>query len=172
MAIVMDTDGFLLSFNNTFLISLQRERYILSNIRFKFITEGRPVMYRTFKTYEEFYDYYAATLTDRKLYCLTGRYLVLESINLVNEKLNFPNSYWVRTIPTNIQVQKNFKLDNYRNKFNTRNVEKYDKYLYRKFTNYMKDINSVTTYRKTKYIDSCWIDPDYFRSDILGLLTV
>ena len=172
MAIRNDIDGLLLSFNNLFLLNLRREKYELSALRFKFEIEGRPPFYRTFSTYEEFYEYYLDTLAESKLNCLVGRFLVLESINLVNGKLNFPNSYHIRTITRNIQVQKNFKLDSFRRKFNDSQVELYDKYLFKRFTDYITDINSLVKFRKDLYIESCWIDPDYFKSEYIQLLTV
>ena len=75
MAVRNDIDGLLLSFNNLFLLNLRREKYELSSLRFKFEVEGRPPVYRTFSTYEEFYEYYLDTLENSKLNCLVGRFL-------------------------------------------------------------------------------------------------
>ena len=172
MAVRKDIDGLLLIFNNQFLINLRREKYTLSNIRFKFIVDGRPPMYRTFKDYDEFYEYYLDTLDDSQLNCLVGRFMILESIKLVNGKLNFPNSYYVRTIPSLLQIQENFKLDNFRKEFNTSQTALYNKYLYKRFTDYITDINNLINFRKDLYIESCWINPDYFKSEYIQLLTV
>ena len=172
MATLQDFDGLLLAFNNKFLTNLIREKYELSKIRFKFISLNRNPMYRTFATYQDFYAYFNSILTDENLTCLNGKVAVLESIELVNGKLNFPNSYYARTITSKVQVQKNFKYDAYRSKFNDSQVELYQKYLTRKFTNYLTDISTLTQFRKSQYIESCWIDPDYFDGDLVQLLTV
>ncbi len=172
MATLQDYDGLLLAFNNKFLTNLIGEKYKLSKIRFKFISINRNPMYRTFATYQDFYNYFVSILASGERSCLSGRFAVLESIELENEKLNFPNSYYVRTITSKVQVQKNFKYDSYRSKFNDSQVELYQKYLNRRFNNYVKDISTLTTFRKQQYIESCWIDPDYFKGDLIQLLTV
>lgn len=172
MATLQDYDGLLLAFNNKFLINLIGEKYKLTKIRFKFISINRNPMYRTFATYQDFYNYFVSILASGERSCLSGRFAVLESIELENEKLNFPNSYYVRTITSKVQVQKNFKYDSYRSKFNDSQVELYQKYLNRRFNNYVKDISTLTTFRKQQYIESCWIDPDYFKGDLIQLLTV
>ncbi len=172
MATLQDYDGLLLAFNNKFLLNLIGEKYTLSKIRFKFLSINRNPMYRTFSTYEDFTKFFSSILADPQRSCISGRFPVIESIELSNQKLNFPNSYYVRTITTNVQVQKNFKYDSYRNKFNDSQVELYQKYLNRRFNNYIKDISTLTTFRKQQYIESCWIDSDYFTGDIVQLLTV
>ena len=172
MAQLQDYDGLLLAFNNKFLTNLIGEKYKLSKIRFKFLSINRNPMYRTFATYEDFVKFFASILNDPQRSCMSGKFAVLESIELVNEKLNFPNSYYARTITTNVQVQKNFKFDSYRSKFNDSQVELYQKYLNRKFNNYITDVSTLTTFRKQQYIQSCWIDPDYFVGDLIQLLTV
>lgn len=172
MATLQDYDGLLLSFNDKFLTNLIREKYTLSKIRFKFLSINRKPMYRTFATYQDFYNYFSSVLSDPSRVCLNGRFAVLESIELVNGKLNFPNSYYVRTITSKVQVQKNFKYDKYRSKFNDSQVELYQKYLNRKFTNYLTDVSTLTTFRKQQYIESCWIDPNFFDGDLIQLLTV
>ena len=172
MPILKDYDGLLLSFNDKFLTNLIRERYALSKLRFKFLSVQRPPSYRTFQTYQDFYTYFSSIIIDPQRICLNGKFAVLESVEVVNQSLKFPNSYYVRNITQRVNVQNNFKLDNYRNKFNTSQVDVYNKYLTRKFTNYMKDISTLTTLRKQNYIESCWIDPDYFVGDTIQLLTV
>ena len=92
MAVVEDIDGLLLFFNNTFLTKLAQEKFSLKKMRFKFSEKGRPSVYRTFNSLLEFNAYFYSTLSDPNLQCLTGRISVLESIEVVNEKLNFPNS--------------------------------------------------------------------------------
>ena len=114
MAVVKDFDGLLLDFNNRFLSNLIREKYDISNIRFKFVYVGRSPMYRTFPTYQDFYNYFISVITDPNWSCINGRFAMIESIKCSNQKLNFPNSYYVRTITSKVQVQKNFKLDEYR----------------------------------------------------------
>lgn len=172
MATLQDYDGLLLAFNNKFLLNLIGEKYKLSKIRFKFLSINRSPMYRTFASYQDFYNYFVSILASPERSCISGRFAVLESIELENEKMNFPNSYYVRTITSKVQVQKNFKYDSYRSKFNDSQVELYQKYLNRRFNNYVTDISTLTTFRKQQYIESCWIDPDYFKGDLIQLLTV
>ena len=173
MATVQDIDGLLLIFNSKFLSNLEGEKYILSQMRFKFVSNiGLAPMYRTFSTVPEFTNYYLNILNDPNVSCLTGRFPVLESIRLENKKLNFRNNYYARVITTGVKVQNDFKLDNYREKFNKSQVELYNKYLTKKFTNYMTDINNLIKFRRDLYIESCWIAPDYFKSDKIVLLTV
>ena len=166
-------DGLLLSFNDKFLVNLIREKYTLSKIRFKFLTISGRNTHRTFATYQDFYTYFVSILTDPKRVCINGSFAVLESIELNNGKLNFPNSFYVRNITTQaLNIQKNFKYDGYRKKFNDSQVELYKKYLNRRFVNYAKDAATLTKFRKQNYIESCWIDPDYFIGDEIQLLTV
>ena len=103
-------DGVLLAFNNKFLSNLIEENYEISNIRFKYVSNSRSAMYRTFSTYQDFVTHFSAFLNDPAFACLSGSFIVMESISLVNNKLNFANSYIVRNITTNVNVQKN--LDN------------------------------------------------------------
>ena len=172
MATLPDYDGLLLAFNNKFLTNLIREKYILTQIRFKFISLNQKPMYRTFATYLDFYTYFQSILTNKDAHCLVGKVAVIESIKCNNEKLKIPNIYNVRNITTTPNVQVDFKLDEYRKKFNKSQVELYKKYLNRRFLNYMKDIATLSKFRKEQYIESCYIDPDYFDGDIVQLITV
>tara|TARA_Y100001972_G_C7544573_1_gene273926 strand:- start:73 stop:591 length:519 start_codon:yes stop_codon:yes gene_type:complete len=172
MPTLQDYDGLLLSFNDKFLTNLIGERYELSKIRFKFLSIQRNPMYRTFATYQDFYTYFSSILTDPRRICITGRFPVIESIDIVNESLNFPNTYHVRNVTTGANIQLDFKFDSLRRKTQENQVKTYQKYLNRKFTNYLKDVSTLTTIRKQNYIDSCWIDPEFFEGDTIQLLTV
>ena len=172
MATLQDYDGLLLAFNNKFLLNLIGEKYTISKIRFKFLSINRNPMYRTFASYEDFYKFFQTVLSDPQRACINGRFAVLESIECSNQKLNFPNSYYVRTITTKVQVQKNFKYDSFRSKFNDSQVQLYQTYLNRRFNNYTKDVSTLTTFRNQQYMQSCWIDTDYFDGDLVQLLTV
>ena len=172
MAVLPDYDGLLLSFNNKFLTNLIQEKYILTKIRFKFLSIQRSSSYQTFETYQDFYTYFASILSDPNRACLSGKFPVLESIYLDNEKMNFANSYVARNITTGVNVQKNFKYDSYRKSFNSSQADLYQKYLVRRFTNYLTDVSTLTKLRQQQYIESCWIDPNYFVGDTIQLLTV
>jgi len=173
MASVQDTDGLLLTFNSKFLTNLEGEKYSILQMRFKFQSSiGLAPVYRSFSSIAEFRIFYLTLLNDPNVNCLTGRYPILESIRLVNKKLNFSNSYYARVITSGVNVQTNFKLDNYRDTFNKSQVELYKKYLTNKFTNYMADINTLIKFRQNLYVESCWISPNYFKSDRIVLLTV
>ena len=172
MSTLQDYDGLLLSFNDKFLTNLIGERYAISKIRFKFISINRSPMYRTFPTYDEFYKYFSSVLIDPQRVCINGRFAVIESIDVVNESLNFPNVYHIRNVTKGINIQLDYKLDNYRNAFNESQVKTYQTYLNRKFVNYITDISTLTTIRKQNYIESCYIDPEYFVGETIQLLTV
>ena len=173
MATVQDIDGLLLTFNAKFLSNLEGEKYVLSQMRFKFQSNiGLAPMYRSFSTIAEFRNFYSNLLNDPNVNCLTGRFPILESIKLANNKLTFSNSYYARVITSGVRVQTDYKLDNYRDTSYKRQVELYKKYLLTKFTNYMIDINNLISFRKNLHIESCWIDPDYFKSTKITLLTV
>ena len=172
MAALQELDGLLISFNNKFLMNLIQEGYDLSKIRFKFNDFRRPSSYRTFATYSDFATYFSPILNDPNGYCRCGKFAVIESINLSNQKLNFPNSYYARTITSKLQIQKNFKYDSYRKTFNDSQANLYQKYLTRRFTNYLTDFNTLRFARNQQYIDSCYVDLDYFEGDQNQLLTV
>ena len=172
MTVLPDYDGLLLSFNNKFLTNLIQEKYTLTKIRFKFLSIHRSSSYQTFATYQDFYAYFVSILTDPNRACLSGKFPVLESVYLDNEKMNFANSYVARNITTSVNVQKNFKYDAYRKSFNNSQADLYQKYLVRRFTNYLTDVSTLTKLRQQQYIESCWIDPDYFIGDTIQLLTV
>ena len=165
-------DGVLLAFNNKFLSNLIEENYEVSNIRFKYVSNSRAAMYRTFSTYQDFALHFSPFLNDPAFTCLSGAFLVMESISLVNNKLNFANSYIVRNITTNVNVQKNFKYDSYRKTFNDSQANLYQTYLNKTFVNYLKDAGTLTKLRQQQYIESCWIDPNYFNGDSIQLLTI
>jgi len=165
-------DGVLLAFNNKFLSNLIEENYDISNIRVKYVYSNRASMYRTFSTYQDFTNFFIAFLTDPEIACLSGAFLIIESMTLVNNKMNFANSYVARNITTGVNVQRNFKYDAYRKKFNESQTKLYQTYLTRRFTNYLTDCNTLIKLRNQKYIESCWIDIDYFKGDSFQLLTV
>ncbi|HBY67638.1 MAG TPA: hypothetical protein DEG69_07730 [Flavobacteriaceae bacterium] len=172
MPTLQDYDGLLLSFNDKFLTNLIRERYSISNIRFKFLSIHRPPMFRTFSTYDDFYAYFSTILIDPQRICINGKFAIIESIDVNNQSLNFPNTYHIRNVSRNLNIQKDFKFDSYRKEFVEKQVETYKRYLTTRFSNYMKDIETLTIVRKQNYIESCWIDPDYFIGDQIQLLTV
>lgn len=172
MATLQDFDGLLLAFNNRFLTNLIGERYSLAQLRFKFLSIHRSPMYRTFATYEDFYAYFQSIFLDKDLVCLNGKVAVLESIVVTNESLKFPNKYHIRNITNNLNIQDDFKFDSFRKEFIESQVKTYNKYLNRQFTNYITDIATLTKFREQNYIESCWIDPDYFIGDEIQLLTV
>jgi len=165
-------DGILLAFNNKFLTNLIEENYSISNIRFKYTSANRPSVYRTFATYQDFVTFFRPFLSDPNYACLSGQFLILESISLDNNKMNFDNSYVARNITKNVNVQRNFKYDAYRKKFNESQTKLYQSYLTRRFTNYLTDTNTLIKLRNQQYIESCWIDIDYFEGDSFQLLTV
>jgi hypothetical protein len=126
--------------------------------------------YRTYATIEKLYEAFKVILADPDFLCYTGMYGMIESCKIKNLSLNFENRYTVKTISSRLQVQRNFKYDSYRNKFNTSQVENYEKYMYKKFNLYKQDIDTLIAYRSSLYIDPCWIDPDYFDGDSLKLV--
>jgi len=172
MAVLQGYDGLLLAFNNKFLTNLIGENYTLTKIRFKFLSVSRSSMYRTFSTYQDFAMTFASVLNDPNLSCVSGQFPVLESVYLENNKLNFKNSYVARNITTGVNVQKDFKYDAYRKTFNDSQANLYQRYLTRKFTNYLTDAQTLTKVRQEQYIESCWIDIDYFKGSSIQLLTV
>ena len=165
-------DGVLLVFNNTFLSNLIEENYEISKIRFKYVSNSRSSMYRTFATYQDFVVHYSALLNDPGFACLSGPLPILESMTLINNKLNFENSYVARNITTSVNVQKNFKYDSYRKTFNESQAKLYQTYLTKRFINYLKDASTLTNLRQQQYIDGCYIDPNYFKDDSLQMLTI
>jgi len=172
MAALQDVDGLLLFFNQTFLTKLQQEKFSFTKLRVKFFGKGKSTTYRTFANFAEFQLFFKATLEDPNLQCAVGRAIVIESVNIINNKLNFPNSYYARTIPTLLNVQENFKYDSFRDtKIKTRS-DVYQKYLYKRFTNYMKDINMLLSIQNETYIDECYIEKFYFEKKFAELLTV
>ena len=169
---ITSSDGVLLVFNNTFLLNLIGENYEISKIRFKYVSNSRTSMYKTFSTYKDFALYFSAFLNDPGFACQTGPFLILESMNLINNKLNFENSYVARNITSSVNVQKNFKYDSYRKTFNESQAKLYQTYLTKRFANYLKDTGTLINLRQQQYIDGCYIDPNYFKGDSLQLLTI
>ena len=165
MAVIEDIDGLLLQFNNTFLTKLAK-------MRFRFEEKGRPTMYRTFGSLLEFNQYFYSTLSDPNLQCLTGRISILESISVKNDKLNFENSYYVRNISNGINVTPDFKYDSFRESKIKNRANVYKEYLLKRFTNYMKDINTLLLSKDQLYIEACYIQPFYFENKFAELLTV
>jgi len=173
MATLKDYDGLLLSFNDKFLTNLIKERYRLSNIRFKFLSYNRSPLYKTFVDYNAFYDYFKSILNDPQRACLSGKFPVLDGISLANESLKFQNEYKIRSITTNIFIQTDYKFDGYRKDFYQSQVDSYKRYLEKRFANYIIDISTLTKVRTSTYIDSCYIDPNYFEGDIdIQLLSI
>jgi len=172
MAAISGVDGLLLSFNNAFLISLHRERYNLTRLRFKFINESNRVTYRTFETHAAFNAHFSVLLANPNIGCSTGNYPILESILLNNEKLNFANDYYARNIPDGANIQRQWKFDSYRKDRQKEAVDKYHSYLTSKFIKYMTDINNLIAYRNEMYIEECYIAESYFSTPPIPLVSL
>jgi len=170
MATSQNIDGLILTYNYRFLVDFSREKFDITDIRIKFTKPGRESSYRTYANIQTLYEAFRTILSATDFQCYVGMYGIIESCKINNLSLNFENQYTVKTISSLIQVQKNFKYDSYRNKFNSSQVENYDKYIYKKFTMYKADVDTILQYRNSTYIDPCWIDPDYFDGDTLKLV--
>lgn len=173
----IDVDGFTLMYNYRFLNNLSREKFIISSIRVKYVkslidfnNNGSSILYRTFPNIESFKSYFDWVLLDPKFSCYVGKFTIIESMNVINESLNFPNSYYIRNISSSPTMQKNYKLDSYRSKFNESQVNLYESYLNQTINDYRSDLQKVYTYRMQQYIDPCYIDINYFKGDDLKLV--
>ena len=128
MSTSLNIDGLLLYYNYQFLLNFSREKFDITDIRFKFAKPKRESSYRTYATIDSFYENFRTILADPDYLCYTGMEGMIESCKIKNLKLNFENQYTIKTISSLIQVQRNFKYDSYRNKFNTSEVDSYEKY--------------------------------------------
>lgn len=172
MATSQNVDGLLLYYNYQFLLNFSREKFDITDIRFKFTKPGKESMYRTYATIDTFYETFRSILASPDYLCYVGMNGIIESCKIKNLKLNFENQYTIKTISSLLQVQRNFKYDSYRNKFNTSEVDSYEKYMYKKFNLYKQDVESIRIYRNSIYIDPCYIDPNYFDGDSLKLVKI
>ena len=172
MATSLNIDGLLLYYNYRFLTDFSREKFEITDIRFKLSKPKRESLAITYATIDSFYENFRLILASPDYLCFTGMYGIIESCKIKNLKLNFENQYVVKTVSSLVQVQKNFKYDSYRNKFNTSEVDSYEKYIYKKFNLYKQDVDTIIVYRNSTYIDPCYIDRDYFDGDTLKLVNI
>lgn len=159
-------DGSVLQLNNKFLSNLIRDRYTPTKIRFKIILRNESPKYITIQDYKEFYKIFEFILSHPKPQGFIGKKLILESLELNNEKLKFPNTYYIRNINSKLEIQKSFKYDIYRQKFNSSQSDLFQRNLLKNFTDYLTQINDLIKERENPFINP-WID-EYTTQIYLG----
>jgi hypothetical protein len=159
-------DGLLLRINYDFLLSLEKNGLMISDMRIRFtprdmIVTGYRTVFKRIRSFSEFNSIYGKVINDRRYQCYAGPFPVIENIRLINKNLSFKNIYNWYNITESRKLVKEISYDSLRKDFYETEVQRYLNLMNSRFDQYTKDTSTAIDVRLNSYMDPCYVDAGY-----------
>ena len=118
-------------------------------------------IYRTYPNSEKFIEVNKSIIFDRRYLCSSGNFPVIENIQLINNNLNFSNSYFWYNITDSRYFVPKISYDNQRKEIYESQIQRYIDLMYKEFDTYTKNIKQSIDIRLNSYVDPCYVDAGY-----------